>query len=938
MSLKSLATKIARSGPALMILLLVAVLLGLLGGGCLPGHTLFSNDAPLGRLMSACHRLPERFTGCWQDLNSIGYREGAAVPNLTYGLEWLLGPLGLSKLYAPLALLFLGLSAWGCFRQFGLVQPACVLGGVAAALNSAFFSAACWGVAAHAITVGLSSLALAALADSTARQRWPRAALSGLALGMAVTEGADIGALFSMVVAGFVVWQAWLAEGPRAKNLAVGVLRLALVALCAAALAASTISELLATNVKGVVAAAEQDTLTQEGHWDWATQWSLPKRETLGLIVPGLFGYRLDTPDGGAYWGTTGQDPAWERYLAGDRQGPRPSGVMRFVGGGNYAGVPVALLAIWTAAQCCRRKHSVFALGQRRLLWFWLGVAVTSLLLAFGRYAPFYQWVYALPHFSSMRNPVKFIHVFSFAIILLFAFGFDSLWRKSMRPNGIKDGGYWGGFKSWWAKAAGFERRWAQGCLVILGLSLLAWVFYNDARPSLEQYLRSVEFDRNNAPAIADFSIRQVGWFVLFFSLAAGVVALILSGAFAGTRAVWGAVGLGLVLAVDLGRANRPWIRVWDYEKKYASNPIVDRLREKPYEHRVADMPREFLEPELQRAFSQPDQDAQTDFLLHQIYSIEWAQHLFYYYNVQSLNITQLPRKPADLKAFEDALKPHAEADFSRLLLRRWQLTNTRYLLGTLHFLEFYDRLLDPGQHRLRVVERFNFAFRPGAVPPLTTADFQAVPAPDGPFALLEFTGALPRARLYSRWQVATNDQAALSQLVSASFDPEQSVLVGGESPAATLPPGVNPDAGTVEFASYAPKHLVLQANAAVPSVLLLNDRFDPYWNVRVDGQPAKALRCNFIMRGVYLAPGVHRIEFHFQPPIPTLYVSLVALGFGLLLLSFVTVSACRNRAGDPPLAGASRPRTLREQENQVTVLEGAANTLRSSQSRRAAL
>jgi hypothetical protein len=46
-----------------------------------------------------------------------------------------------------------------------------------------------------AISVGMIFFALAALADTSSPARWLRVVLAGLAVGMAVTEGADIGAL-----------------------------------------------------------------------------------------------------------------------------------------------------------------------------------------------------------------------------------------------------------------------------------------------------------------------------------------------------------------------------------------------------------------------------------------------------------------------------------------------------------------------------------------------------------------------------------------------------------------------------------------------------------------------------------------------------------------------------------------------------------------------
>ena len=178
-----------------------------------------------------------------------------------------------------------------------------------------------------------------------------------------------------------------------------------------------------------------------------------------------------------------------------------------------------------------------------------------------------------------------------------------------------------------------------------------------------------------------------------------------------------------------------------------------------------------------------------------------------------------------------------------------------------------------------------------------------AVPNPDGQYAVFEFTGALPRAKLYANWQVSTNDEATLKLLPSEDFHPEQTVLVADPLPAPTASNTTNQNAGTVEFASYAPKQIVLKANAVVPSVLLLNDRFDPNWKVSLDGKPAQLLRCNYLMRGVFLQPGAHTVEFRFAPPVDTLYVSLAAVAVGLALCGFLALYPGR----EPPRAGAQR-------------------------------
>ena len=351
--------------------LLLLLLCGLFYGVFIPGYTLFSNDGPLSELVTASHRLPERFTGCWQDLNSVGFNGGSAAPDISFSLQWLLGPVLFSKFYAIISLFLLGISAWIFFRQSRLTLLACSLGALAAMLNSTLFSVASWGISAHVLTIAMFFLALAAMINTSSGLGWLRLILAGFAIGMGVTEGADVGAIFSLYFAAFVVYQAWTAEGQRVRNLATGVGRLTVVVICAVFLSAQAIFGLV-TTVEGVAVTTQQsvhqtdinnagenngdennstETLNAQKRWDWATQWSLPKRELLSLVVPSLFGNRMDTPNGGSYWGMMGRDANWQRFLDAGGQGTPPHGFMRYTGGGNYIGVLVALIAIWAAGQ-----------------------------------------------------------------------------------------------------------------------------------------------------------------------------------------------------------------------------------------------------------------------------------------------------------------------------------------------------------------------------------------------------------------------------------------------------------------------------------------------------------------------------------------------------------------------------------------------------------
>jgi hypothetical protein len=873
--------------PAVMLVLLLAALSLLLHGVFAPGQTLFSNDGPLGRLMAQCHQLPGRFTGCWSDLNSVGFSSGTATPGITMDLQFLLKPVWFSKLYALLSLVILGMGAWCFFVQLRLAPLACLLGGLAAALNSCFFSVACWGVAAHAATAGMGFFALAALADTTSRLRWWRVALAGFAVGMGVIEGSDVGAIYSLFVTVFVFYQAWLGGGPPAQRAAAGLGRVALVALCAGFIAAQAVVALVDTSIRGV-AGAQQDEETKETRWGWATQWSLPPRELAAVVVPGLFGYRMDTPAGGAYWGESGRAPAVDEFLRNGRHGKAPTGLIRQTGGGNYAGVLVVMLACWALLQVLRGRNSVFSPAQRQWLWFWLAVAVAAVLLSFGHYAPFYRLLYALPYFSTIRNPTKFLYLVSFSLVVIFAYAIDGLWRGYLRPAAPVAAPSAGRQKVAPPKTSHPARSWLSGCAVVLGASLLAWLRYASAHEALADYLNTVGFKDARADAVASFSIRQVGWFVLFFALSGSLVAGILSGALAGARAKWGGVLLGLLLFADLGRANLPWVVYWNYPAKYASNPIIELLRDHAYEHRVSCVALTTqLPPEVPS--------------LSKLFRYEWLAQQFPFYNIQTLDNVDMPRKPVDFKAYTDQLAAQQKAVGAPAYVRYWQLTGTDHLLEPADALERLQASSgQPGQP-FHIVKRFDLVPKPGTTDPADYQNLTAAINDNGVYALLEFTGALPRAKLFANWRTDPDDKDVLQQLFSADFDPAQSVLVSGGLPESVRSATGHENAGTVTYASYTPKDIVLKCDAPAPSVLLFNDHFDPDWKVRVDGRPETLLRCNFIMRGVWLAPGAHTVEFQFQPEFRLLYVTLTGIGAALLVLTGVLVPSRRPARLDSP-------------------------------------
>jgi hypothetical protein len=821
----------------------------------------FANDGPLGVAKSAALSMPAALTGYWPDLNWLGANGATASFNITNLVLWFLGPVGYMKFYPPITLLLLGASAWIFFRTLKLSSAMCGVAAFAAALNMNFFSNTCWGLGSRSLTLASAFLALAALNTRRVGNPWINAVLGGLCTGLAVIEGADNGAIFSLFIAAFVIFQSWVEESTVKRRL-VSCLRLGLVTVFAAIIAVQVLIPLTgvaARTAKESAAADSDPKAAADKQWVFATQWSLTPAEMLRVIIPGLFGYRMDTPEGGEYWGRVGE--YW----------PAPEAGRRSSGAGEYAGVPVVLIGLWAFVQALRRgggPKATFDDRERKYIFFWAAMFLVGMLLSWGHHAPFYRLVYSLPYFKTIRNPMKFMHPGHMALMILFAYGLLGLSRRYLDTALVNAGSLSERFKNWRTKALPVERRWFQLSVAAVAVSVLAFLAYSGAHGSLTRHLMAIGFpDETHAAEIARFSINEVGKFAVFLFASVAVVTLIQIGMFAGPRAKWAALLLGALLTIDLARADTPWIKPYDYAEQYASNPIIDVLRREPWLHRVAVFPSSMLRhPQLE--------------VINSVWRGPWLQWLCQYYNIQSTDMSQEPRPPAEKAAYLNAV--------SRTGPRLWELTNTRYLLGITPLVEVLNQQMDPAQKRFRLHTAFALSQGP-------SGNISAQTNQTGPWALIEFTGALPRAALYTQWQVETNLTNCLNKLGDPAFNPHQLVLVNDPVPA---PNATNAAPGTVEFVSYAPTRIDLKANATAPSILLLNDQFDRDWHVSVDGQPAQLLRCNYLMRGVQVPPGQHTILFRFQPSLTGMKITLAAFALGVLLCGFLVAS---KRPADEP-------------------------------------
>jgi len=891
--MKPVSTHSSRTRTLSLGLLLVGLVLAVLfRDSFVPGQLAFANDAPFG-LMDAFSefRWSNFWRGSWLPLNWVGGDALPIQPDFSHLLFLVGGSVSFNKFIAPLSLLLLGAGAVVFGRRNRFAPGVALLMGLAAALNSNLLSHACWGLGARPILVGFAFLAMAAISGRAGgASDWLQLLPAGLCVGLAVVEGADTGAIVSVYVGAFVVFHE-IASAPKTVSGAVrGLGKALLVAVAAAWVASFALSSLVGTQIQGVAGTA-QDEATKQKRWEFATGWSYPPAEVSRFAVPGIRGYRMDTPEGGNYWGDVGSD------------GSPP----RFSGGGEYAGVLVLLLAGWAVARAASgRPGQPFDPRERRLIAFWAVASILSLLFAFGHYAPFYRVLYALPYFSTIRIPMKFLHPMHLGLIVLFGYGLEGLRRTYLVAPSPWKGGLPDRLASWWRGAKGFDRGWRTALLAVSLAALAGAAWYAYDAPALTKMLaRTPGLDPSGAPMIAAFGVHEA-WITAAFLVAYAVLlAVFASGHWAGReRAAF--VALGIVLTVDLFRASVPWVQHYDYERRYQSNAVIDVLRTNAWEGRMTSR----ISPRLRSGFTGPG-DGTFPAVQNQ-----WLEHHFQYYRVQTLDIIQMARVPQldedFLHAFEpsnppaiaqilayglelDRLAPDQAAQVRSLLAtagttnfmairRLWELTNTRYILGAHGAVGLLNTFFDPDKARFRSRLDFSFGLKsdtpPNSSPGLD--DITAVVQPGGTYSLVEFTGALPRAKLFTRWRTETNSEAALAALVDPKFDPHSELILADivePKPVAADP------AATATITSWLPRDQVVHTKSTQAGVLLLVQRWHPAWKVSVDGQPATLLRANHLFSAVSVPAGEHTVEFHYWPARPAMWVTLSALAAGAVAL-----------------------------------------------------
>lgn len=109
---------------------------------------------------------------------------------------------------------------------------------------------------------------------------------------------------------------------------------------------------------------------------------------------------------------------------------------------------------------------------------FWLAVLICFAVLMFGRFAPFYQYFYALPYASTIRNPVKFLHIFSWVMLIVAGYGLHGLTTLYLDRAVASSKGILEQFWRLVAEGPSFDKKWVLamfGLVVMAGTVAYTW-------------------------------------------------------------------------------------------------------------------------------------------------------------------------------------------------------------------------------------------------------------------------------------------------------------------------------------------------------------------------------------------------------------------------------------------------------------------------------
>jgi len=160
--------------------------------------------------------------------------------------------------------------------------------------------------------------------------------------------------------------------------------------------------------------------------------------------------------------------------------------------------------------------------------------------------------------------------------------------------------------------------------------------------------------------------------------------------------------------------------------------------------------------------------------------------------------------------------------------------------------------------------------------------------SPDGKEVVVKNNAVLPKAWLVPSAVVIADSQQRLATLLNPGFNPRDVALVETPPELPLAQPGTTGSPGSARVDSYTAGKITVQAEVRENSLLVVGDKYYKGWRAFVDGKEAAVHPVNHVLRGIYLPPGKHTIEYRFDP-VPYRvgkWLSLASMAFFAVMLA----------------------------------------------------
>ena len=811
-------------GWGLWFLLLFAVAAGIVFHALwTPGAVLMTSDDNLGHVSATRRMIEASPLANWSGelLWGMPSIAGLHLWALAIGM---LPPTVFMNVYHGFCL---ALAAWFLslyLKDKGLAPAACALGGLVAFWVGTNLTLTYAGHIGKYGTMLFLSAAVFALGrwGKTGRAAW--ATLAGAAAGAMFLEQPDVSLFCAVLLAPLGLF-----EGVRAAG---GFRPVALLkqawggALAAVLLAGGASMTMVGAGVTEVPNAEDP-----AAKWAYLTQWSQPPEESLDFIAPGWTGWRSGEASG-PYWGRMGRSEGWERT----RQG-----FMNFKLENVYVGAVPLLFALLGLGEAFRRRRGGAAGAGE--IWLWGGLCAVALGLSFGKYFVLYKPLSGLPGFSSIRNPNKFLHFFQLAWGVLAAFGLDAALRMDARAS----------------------RGWRWGAAVAGGVFLLAGVaLWADLGGGAERLAaagwgaagRAIQWNKAFAATYAGGA----------FLAGAGILWLLSRGVFHGVEESFPRGGKN---GGTFPRCGKKFSTAWKNAAWLPALVVVAEAAAILAPRYIQRLPPGYVaENELIRHLKREVGHNRTAMAAQDGFYNLWLTYLFPFHGISSVNVTQLPRPPADYTAFWSAVKDP---------VRMWRLTAVSHVLA-------------PGPVAAQLLANpawaaqleKAWAYQPADDGRGGVATRSVPPGPNAPEVVLRLKPVPPRVAAVASWREA-EDAEALRALADPAFAPFSEVLLAPGSGVAPPPAGAAGPPPRVEIERVAPGRYAFAVETGGPAVVRVAEKYDANWKATVDGKRAPVLRVDYMFQGIALpGAGRHVVAMGYEPSLAPVLLQGIGILAGL--------------------------------------------------------